>query len=143
MNPATRLFYFGHKHPCIRKIIGRLLRVFFSCDLGFPIRMGGGISLEHNALGIVISNQVMLGSNVKIYQHVTLGAGNGGYPTIGNNVIIYSGVTVCGKIRIGNNVIIGANSFVNKSIPDNVIIAGVPAKIIRHLDEKDLYSNND
>ena len=143
MNPATRLYYFGYNHSALRRIIGRLLRLVFSCDLGFPIRMGGGNSLEHNALGTVISSQVTLGSNVKIYQHVTLGAGNGGYPTIGSNVIIYSGATVCGKIRVGNNVIIGANSFVNKSFPDNVIIGGVPAKIIKQLDEKDLYSNND
>ena len=56
--------------------------------------------------------------------------------------MIYSGATVCGKIHIGNNVIIGANSFVNKSFPDNVVIAGVPAKVIKYLDEKDLYSNH-
>ena len=41
MNPATRLFYFGYNHPSFRRIIGRLLRLAFSCDLGFPVRMGG------------------------------------------------------------------------------------------------------
>lgn len=142
MNPATRLFYFGYNHPSMRRIIGRILRIVFSCDCGFPIKMGEGIFLEHNALGVVVSREVALGSNVKIYHHVTLWAGNGGYPTIGSNVIIYSGATVCGKIKIGNNVIIGANSFVNKSFPDNVVIAGVPAKIIKKLDEKDLYNNH-
>lgn len=93
--------------------------------------MGGGNSLEHNALGIVISSKVVIGDNCRIYQHVTLGSGKDGYPTIGNNVIIYTGATVCGKIHIGNNVIIGANSFVNRSFPDNVVIAGVPARIVK------------
>lgn len=98
--------------------------------------------LEHNGLGVVISSEVTMGSNCRIYQHVTIGAGNGGYPTILDNVTIYSGATICGKIIIGNNVIIGANSFVNKSFPDNTVIAGVPAKIIKNVDEKNMYNNN-
>ena len=49
---------------------------------------------------------------------------------VGENVVILSGVT------IGNGVIVGANSVVTKSIPDNCIVAGVPAKIIKRFDEK-------
>lgn len=96
----------------------------------------------HNGLGVVISNCVTIGNNCKIYQHVTIGAGKGGYPTISDNVTIYSGSTICGKITIGNNVVIGANSFVNKSFPDNVIIAGVPAKIIKYINEENLHNYN-
>lgn len=76
---------------------------------------------------------VTMGSNCKIYQHVTIGAGHGGYPTLGDNVTIYSNCTICGKITIGNNVIIGANSFVNTDIPDNTVYAGCPAKFIKHI----------
>lgn len=113
MNSATRLFYFGYRHPLLRRIVSRILRLLFSCELGYPVVMGVGNSFEHNGLGIVISRKASLGSNCRIYQHVTIGSGKGGYPTIGNNVIIYSGATLCGKITIGDNVIIGANSFVN------------------------------
>ena len=95
--------------------------------------MDKGNTLEHNALGIVISRMVTLGNNCKIYQHVTIGAGREGYPTIGNNVVIYSNCTICGKITIGDNVIIGANSFVNKNIPSNTVYGGVPAKYIKDL----------
>ncbi len=99
-----------------------------------PRQNGGGNSFEHNALGIVISREATVGSNCRIYQYVTIGAGCGGYPTIGDNVTIYAGAVLCGRIRIGNNVTIGANSFVNRSFPDNVTVAGVPAKIITKRD---------
>lgn len=45
------------------------------------------------------------------------------------------GSFVFGKIKIGNNVIIGANSVVNKDVPDNAIVAGVPAKVLRFRDD--------
>jgi serine O-acetyltransferase len=52
-------------------------------------------------------------------------------PTIGDNVTIGAGAKVLGGINIGDNVTIGANAVVTKSLPDNVVAAGVPAKIIR------------
>ena len=58
-------------------------------------------------------------------------------PTIGNNVHINHGACVFGGITVGNNVEIGANAVVNKPVPDNAIVAGVPAKIIRIKDDRD------
>ena len=52
-------------------------------------------------------------------------------PVIGNNVEIHSGAKIVGPVRIGNNVIIGANAVVTKDIPDNCVVAGIPAKIIK------------
>lgn len=75
---------------------------------------------------------VIIGSNCRIYQNTKIGAGKGGYPVLGNNVVIYGNTTICGKITIGNNVTIGANSFVNKDIPNNVIVGGRPAKILKY-----------
>lgn len=54
-------------------------------------------------------------------------------PTIGNNVSLGANVTIIGDICIGNNVIIGAGSVVVKDVPDNCVIAGNPAKIIKLL----------
>ena len=51
---------------------------------------------------------------------------------IGNNVYISTGVTILAPVRIGNNVIVGAGSVVTKDIPDNCIVGGVPAKIIKN-----------
>lgn len=53
-------------------------------------------------------------------------------PLIGDNVSIGSGAVVVGPIIIGNNVLIGANSYVDKDLPDNAVVAGIPAKIIRY-----------
>ena len=47
-----------------------------------------------------------------------------------DNVFIGAGTRILGGVRIGNNVIVGAASLVNKDIPDNSVVAGVPAKVI-------------
>jgi len=52
-------------------------------------------------------------------------------PVIGDNVHISHGAVIFGGITIGNNVVIGANAVVNKPVPENAIVAGVPAKILR------------
>ena len=54
-------------------------------------------------------------------------------PVIGNNVSIGSGAVVVGPISIGDNVVIGANSYVDKSVPPNVVVAGCPVRIIRYI----------
>lgn len=53
-------------------------------------------------------------------------------PKLGNNVNIGPGAKVFGDITIGDDVFIAANAVVTKSIPNNVIVGGVPAKIIRN-----------
>jgi maltose O-acetyltransferase len=57
--------------------------------------------------------------------------------TIGNNVWISANATICPGVTIGDNVVVGAGAVVTKSFPSNVVIAGVPAKIIRQIDNSD------
>lgn len=70
------------------------------------------------------------GKNLSVYQGVTIGKngrGDDDLPEIGDNVTIYSNAVVVGKIRIGNNVISGANTVVSKDIPENSIVyPGIP-----------------
>lgn len=56
---------------------------------------------------------------------------------IGKNVWIGEGVAIMPGVTLGDNVIVGANAVVTHSFPDNVVIAGVPAKIIKFLDSDD------
>ena len=102
--------------------------VFFNCGCSFQDR--GGITIGDN---------VFLGMNVTIS---TLNHGfdlehrSTTYPSkvvIGNNVWIGSGANILGGITIGDNSIIAAGALVNKNVPSNVIVGGVPAKIIKNL----------
>ena len=75
--------------------------------------------------------------------NVTIGGKSGWYevPVIGNNVHISAGARILGPVRVGNNVLIGANAVVVKDVPDNCVVAGVPAKIIKeNLTAEDIAS---
>ena len=88
---------------------------------------------------IVIGEGVRIGKLCTIFQDVTLGQNKGGYPVIGDNVIIYSGAKIIGDISIGNNAIIGANAVVVKDVSDNMIMGGIPAKVIGFRKEDDEF----
>jgi len=81
----------------------------------------------------VIHARAVVGTGCMIGQGVTIGEKSGWYevPIIGDNVEISAGARILGPIRIGNNVIIGANAVVVKDVPDNCVVAGVPARIIK------------
>lgn len=98
-----------------------------------------GVLFPH-LLGIVISRAATIGDNCRIYQNVTIGArnyrdGDGktkeNYPSIGKNTVIYAGAVIVGPIKIGKNCVIGANSVVVTDIPDDSIVGGIPAHIIK------------
>lgn len=65
--------------------------------------------------------------------NVTIGGRSGHYevPIIGNNVEISTGSKVLGPIHIGNNATIGANAVVIKDVPENAVVAGIPAKVLK------------
>lgn len=119
-----------------------LLTLWFeslSKKLGFsiyPNTCGPGLSIAHRGT-IVINNGVIIGFNCRIHVCVNIGNYNG-TPIIGNNVYIGPGAKIFGGIEIGDNVAIGANAVVNKSIPSNVTVAGIPGKIISKKGSKDL-----
>ncbi|HEY3355629.1 MAG TPA: DapH/DapD/GlmU-related protein [Polyangia bacterium] len=57
-----------------------------------------------------------------------------GWPTLGDNVYVGAGAKVVGPITIGSNVVIGANAVVTRSLPDNVTVASMPARIVKQED---------
>ena len=116
--------------------------VAYGYKLGFTIPLnvcGTGLCLGH--VGTVIINEhARIGRNARICAGVNIGnsapLGEGhvddNVPIIGDNVYIGPGAKLFGRIHIGNNVRIGANAVVNKDVPDNVTVAGVPARIVSH-----------
>ncbi len=85
-------------------------------------------------IGIVIGKKVQLGEGCTIFQNVTIGTkgsslDGSAYPNIGKKVIVYPSAVIVGGIKIGDNSIIGAGTFVNKDIPERSIAFGNPLVI--------------
>jgi len=123
------------------RLIGFFLFKFSETCLGASIpssvNIGPGLYVENTGI-IYISFKVIAGKNLSIDTGVILGSigfGNNEVPILGDNIYIGVGAKVLGKIKIGNNVKINANAVVINDIPDNVTVAGLPAKII----EKDSW----
>lgn len=109
-------------------------RVFLNCELPSRLKCGRGLKLFH-PYGIIINQGASIGANATIRHQVTIGEKKGKSPKIGNNVDISMGAKIIGDITIGDNCIIGANAVVTKSFPDNSVLAGVPARIIKRREE--------
>lgn len=134
-----RLMEYLHikKIPFLPGLIMRYIRIVYSCDLPVSLRLGKGVILKHNGLGVVIHPRAIIGENTQIYQNVSIaGRNNRGTPTIGKNVFIGCGACVLGGVTIGNNVSIGANAVVITDIPDNAVVVGIPGKVVKIVDEE-------
>lgn len=130
----------------------------FYCEYGVNIHLGKNIFMNYGCTlldisPITLEDSVWLGTNVTIATpcHPFLAEEriNQNYPdgyhdleyskpvTIKKNVWVASNVTICGGVTIGENSVIGAGSVVTRDIPANCIAVGIPAKVLRFLDEGD------
>lgn len=128
INPNGKIGYY------YRLILKEKITRKYSTSISLNCIIGENIKFPH-LHNIVIGG--VIGDNCTIFHDVTIGQNKGDYPIIGNNVIIYAGSKIIGKVKVGDNAIIGANSVVTKDVPKNAIVAGIPAKIIKY------RSNND
>lgn len=129
---AYRLNKFGV--PLLPKLINKLfIRLLFGCQLSMGIKIGKGVELGYGGLGIVIHGDAVLEDNVIIAPNVTIGGTSRkfGAPYIGENTFVGAGARLLGPIKIGKNCYIGANAVVLNDIPDNSLVVGVPAKVIK------------
>lgn len=109
---------------------------FNNASMGTNINRGAKFEdvpkLPHGLNGIIVSYYAHIGKNCTIRQQVTIAQNEfNKAPYIKDNVVIGAGAKIIGDIVIGNNVIIGANAVVVKDVPDNCVVGGVPAKIIK------------
>ena len=97
-------------------------------------QIGSGLIITH--FNGIFVNALSIGKNCQIRQNCTIGVKRNGEhgPTIGDNVEFGAGCKVLGEITIGNNVKIGANAVVVHDVPDNCVVAGIPAKVIKYID---------
>lgn len=117
--------------PVLPRLMHIIARIIFGCSIPPKVRLGNGVRLAHNGLGVVIHDDAVIGKGTAILHNVTIGGKNGeGPPVIGDYCFIGAGACILGEIKVGNDVMIGANAVVVHDIPDGVIVGGIPSKVI-------------
>ncbi|MBV9463570.1 MAG: serine acetyltransferase [Verrucomicrobiae bacterium] len=130
-----------HRWRTAARFFGYGARIFFSSDISWKAKVGPGFYISHG-VNIVIGSGARIGANCTILNGVTLGqrrriedlkgeAGEDGYPVLGDDIYLGTGCKILGPVCIDDHVTVGANSVVTKDVRSNVIVAGVPARIIR------------
>ena len=115
----------------IYRILFKLVQILTGIELPCEVAVGRNFVIDHSG-GIVISGYARFGDDCRIRNGVVVGLArmdDACAPAIGNNVDIGAGAKVLGRIRVGNDVLIGANAVVTRDVPDGSIAVGVPAVI--------------
>lgn len=108
----------------------RANRISSKYNLELYGKFGKNLRIWHG--NIIINGKAIIGDNVSLHGNNCIGEKNGKAPVIGNNVDVGYGSIILGDVVVADDVIIGANSLVNKSITEKgVVVAGCPAKIIK------------
>lgn len=127
----------GHKimylfHFILYKRLGFTLKMAI-----YPGTVGPGFRVYHAGDYIHVGPNVSIGKNCTMLPGVVFGnkheANDDAPVTGGDNCYFGLGARILGSVNIGNNVTVGANSVVTKDIPDNAIVGGIPARIIRFI----------
>ncbi|MBR0897283.1 serine acetyltransferase [Bradyrhizobium tropiciagri] len=126
------------------RLVARLMSEIAHTRTGIDIhpgaRIGSGFFIDHGT-GVVIGETAIIGNNVRVYQAVTLGArhfptddeglvikGDARHPIVEDDVVIYAGATILGRITIGRGSTIGGNVWLTKDVPPNSIVTQATAR---------------
>jgi serine O-acetyltransferase len=115
------------------RTISQISRFFTGIEIHPGAKIGRRLFIDHG-MGVVIGETCEIGNDVVLYQGVTLG-GTGKekgkrHPTIGNNVVIGSGAKVLGSFTIGDGSFVGANAVVLREVPNHSTVVGIPGKLV-------------
>lgn len=118
----------GKLHYLIKWLCRPIDTLYIHCS-----DIGGGFLVQHGFATIINADKI--GQNFKIFQQVTIGYNGEKRPIIGDNVEVCCGAKVIGGVHVGNNVLVGAQTLVIRDVEDNVIVGGVPAKVLRRIEQ--------
>lgn len=115
--------------PLIARIVSDVAHSATGIDIHPGAQIGGSFFIDHGT-GVVIGETAIIGERVRLYQAVTLGAkrfpvdengalikGNARHPIVEDEVVIYAGATILGRITIGRGSVIGGNVWLTRSVP--------------------------
>ncbi len=128
----------------LARILSQVARFFTGVDIHPGALLGARLFIDH-ATGVVIGETAIVGSDVTMYQGVTLG-GTGKqhgkrHPTICDNVFIGNNANILGNVTVGENSRVGAGSVVLSDVPPNSTVVGVPAHIVYRNGERVLITD--
>ncbi|MFH0847176.1 MAG: serine O-acetyltransferase [Chloroflexota bacterium] len=119
--------------PLLPRLISNLSRSLTGIEIHPGAKIGEGFFIDHG-MGVVIGETAEIGDNVVLYQGVTLGGTSmqrvKRHPTLGNNVVVGAGAKLIGAITIGDNSKVGAGSVVVSSVPPDATVVGVPGRVV-------------
>ncbi|WP_035602744.1 sugar O-acetyltransferase [Haloferula sp. BvORR071] len=148
---ATSEEQMAERDAALRELLGScgtnaFVEPSFRCDYGYNIHLGDNFYSNYDLIILDVC-EVRIGHNCFIAPRVSIftaghpldaptrisGLEFGKPVTIGDNVWIGGHAVINPGVRIGNNVVIAAGAVVTKDVPDNMVVAGVPARVIREL----------
>ena len=129
---AHRLYQLGL--PLLARIVAELAHAQTGIDIHPGAAIGAGFFIDHGT-GVVIGETCIIGRNCRLYQGVTLGAlsfpknadgtltkGIPRHPILCDNVTVYAGATILGRVTIGKGAVIGGNVWITQDVPDGARI---------------------
>ena len=127
-------WFFLKKIPIVPLFFELIIFLIYNSKVPMSAMIGNNTFFSYGGIGCVLHGRTVIGSDCSIGANVTIGGKSKHYnvPVIGDNVYIATGAKILGPITIGSNVTIGANAVVICDVPNNAVMAGVPAKIIKY-----------
>ena len=131
-------FLWRYKLRWLARFISTLARWITGIEIHPGAVIGRRFFIDHG-MGVVIGETAIIGDDCMLYHGVTLGGTTWDkvkrHPTLKNGVVIGAGAKILGPITLGDNVRVGSNSVVVRSIADNETVVGIPGRIVRQKTE--------
>lgn len=134
--------------PLIARLIAEMAHSQTGIDIHPGATIGAGLFIDHGT-GVVIGATAIIGNRVQIFQAVTLGAksfpqdtqgraikGIPRHPIVEDDVVIYSGATILGRVTIGRGAVIGGSVWVTEDVPSYAVLSQAKARSLSHVGER-------
>lgn len=148
---AHQLFQLGA--PIVARVISELANARTGIDIHPGATIGPSFFIDHGT-GVVIGESAIIGRNVRLYQHVTLGARAplglapvgprerfARHPIVEDDVTIYAGTTILGRVTIGRGSTIGGNVWLLRDVPPGSVVVQPEALILEEHRARDLFAD--